>query len=151
MHWIYPSVNLTVHLILPGQYRRIGRIHATHQICTGCIHWLAWQPIQYCLGGTVGSGGYTPNIHWVYPTHRTIHYEMLSRDIKEYRLILLLNNTTRTRDAPIEQRISFRPDLRANSTAPSAYDSSNPVQVAFPHLRDLSISVAIASPSNETN
>jgi hypothetical protein len=27
----------------------------------------------------------------------------------------------------------------------------NPVQVAFPHLRDLSISVAIASPSNETN
>jgi hypothetical protein len=81
----------------------------------------------------------------------TIHYEILSRDKKEYRLIQLLDNTTGTRDAPIEQRISLRPDLQVNSTTPSAYDSSNPVQVAFPHRRDLSISVAIASPSNETN
>jgi hypothetical protein len=84
-------------------------------------------------------------------THWTIHYEMLSINIKEYQLIRLLNNTTRTWDSPIEQRISFGPDMRVNSTTPSAYDSSNPVQVAFPHLQDLSISVAIASPSNETN
>jgi hypothetical protein len=121
---------------MPVQYCRIGQIHTTHWICTGCIRWLAWQPIQYCLKGTVGSGRYTPNIHWVYPTHWTIHYEMLSRDIKAYQLIRLLNNTTRTWDAPIEQRIFFGPDLWVNSTVPSAYDSSNPVQVTFPHLWD---------------
>jgi hypothetical protein len=39
-----------------------------HWIFTGCIHGLAWKPIQYCVGGTVGSGGYTLNIHWVYPS-----------------------------------------------------------------------------------
>jgi len=38
----------------------------THWIFIGCIHWSAWQFIQYCLEDTVGSAGYPPNIHWVY-------------------------------------------------------------------------------------
>ena len=36
-------------------------------IFIGCIHWSAWQSIQYYLGDTVGSAGYPLNIHCVYP------------------------------------------------------------------------------------
>jgi hypothetical protein len=88
-------------------------------------------------------------IYW-YHVNPTLD-EMPSRNTKEYLLIQLQNNSTRIQDAPIEQRISFGPDLQVNSTIPSAYDSSNLVQVASPHLQYLSVSVAIAFPSNETN
>jgi len=42
-------------------------------------------------------------------------------------------------------------DLQGNPTMPSACDSTNPIQVAFPHHRDFSTVVSIDSPANETN
>lgn len=52
---------------------------------------------------------------------------------------------------PIPWRIYFAPDLQGNTTEPSAYDSSNLVQVAVPRLPYLGVSVSISPPSTETN
>jgi len=49
----------------------------THQIFIGCIHWSAWQSIQYWLGDTVRSAGY-PNIHWVYLVVNRPVYQILT-------------------------------------------------------------------------
>jgi len=43
-----------------------------HGIFIGCIYRLGWRPIQYCLGSTVGTAGYTQNIDLVYLLVRLI-------------------------------------------------------------------------------
>jgi hypothetical protein len=72
-------------------------------------------------------------------------------EVTDFDRFVVQHNTTRTTADLIPWRILFPPDLQVNSTVPSVYGNSNPVQAAAPRLPYLSISFSIAPPSVETN
>jgi len=79
----------------------------THWVFVGCIHWFAWQSIQYWLDDTIGSAGYPLDINWAYTLVRlTVHpilsgwYHRISRIPTEYSLGVSIGPPDSPSDSP---------------------------------------------------
>ena len=114
IHLVYPLVHLTGHPILCGWCCQIRQIASEYSFSAGngqpdrpsdmmwmvllnradtiwifiwCNHWSAWQAIEYYVNDAVGSGGYTPNINWVYPSVSRTAHPILSGRYRQIRRI----------------------------------------------------------------